>query len=155
MNVKHVIESRISVNRFDTGRALSDADISELVRMATLAPSAYNFQNWKFIAVRTPQAKERLKASPSATAEKVVDAPVTFIIVGTLAAHEGLSQALKPSVDAGIMPQKVADVWGRHGAGYAPRQSAVAAGRSAAFRFAGGDDDDAGRRGAWAWPAAP
>lgn len=110
MNVKHLIESRISANRFDSGRALSDADISELVRMATLAPSAYNFQNWKFIAVRTPQAKERLKAVAFGQ-QKVADAPVTFIIVGTLAAHEGLSQALKPSVDAGIMPQKVADVW--------------------------------------------
>lgn len=110
MNVKHLIESRISVNRFDTGRALSEADIFELVRMATLAPSAYNFQNWKFIAVRTSLAKERLKAVAFGQ-QKVVDAPVTFIIVGTLAAHEGLSQALKPSVDAGIMPQKVADVW--------------------------------------------
>ncbi|MQA40500.1 nitroreductase family protein [Rugamonas aquatica] len=110
MNVKHLIESRISANRFDAGRALSDADISELVRMATLAPSAYNFQNWKFIAVRTPQAKERLKAVAFGQ-QKVADAPVTFIIVGTLAAHEGLPQALKPSVDAGIMPQTVADVW--------------------------------------------
>lgn len=110
MNIKHLIESRISANRFDTSRALDDADISELVRLATLAPSAYNFQNWKFIAVRTPQAKERLKAVAYGQ-QKVVDAPVTFIIVGTLAAHEGLPQALKPSVDAGIMPQKVADVW--------------------------------------------
>ncbi len=110
MNVKHLIESRISANRFDTGRVLSDAGISELVRLATLAPSAYNFQNWKFIAVRTPQAKERLKAAAYGQ-QKVADAPVTFIIVGTLAAHEGLPQALKPSVDAGIMPQTVADVW--------------------------------------------
>ncbi|NVD69229.1 nitroreductase family protein [Duganella sp. BJB1802] len=110
MNIKHLIESRISANRFDTSRALSDADISELVRLATLAPSAYNFQNWKFIAVRTPQAKERLKEVAFGQ-QKVADAPVTFIIVGTLAAHVGLPLALKPSVDAGIMPQTVADVW--------------------------------------------
>ena len=110
MSIKHLIESRISVNRFDTSRALSDADISELVRLATLAPSAYNFQNWKFIAVRTPQAKERLKEVAFGQ-QKVADAPVTFIVVGTLEAHVGLPQALKPSVDAGIMPQTVADVW--------------------------------------------
>ncbi|MYM91089.1 nitroreductase family protein [Rugamonas sp. FT82W] len=110
MNIKHLIESRISANRFDTSRALSDADISELVRLATLAPSAYNFQNWRFIAVRTPQAKERLKEVAFGQ-QKVAEAPVTFIVIGTLDAHAGLPQALKPSVDAGIMPQTVADVW--------------------------------------------
>ncbi|NRR32261.1 nitroreductase family protein [Oxalobacteraceae bacterium] len=107
-HIKQLIESRISANYFDTTRPLSDADIAELVRLATLAPTAYNFQNWKFIAVRSPQAKARLKAV-SYKQQKVEDAPVTFIIVGTLAAHEGLPQALKPSVDAGIMSQKVAD----------------------------------------------
>lgn len=108
--IKQLIEARISANHFDAGRPVADADIAELVRLATLAPSAYNFQNWKFIAVRTPAAKERLKAVAYGQ-QKVVDAPVTFIVIGTLAAHEGLPLALKPSVDAGIMPQKVADVW--------------------------------------------
>jgi len=105
-----LIESRVSANYYDTSRHLSDDDIAELVRLATRAPSAYNFQNWKFIAVRSHEAKARLKAV-SYGQQKVVDAPVTFIICGTLAAHEGLSHALQPSVDAGIMDQSTLDGW--------------------------------------------
>lgn len=60
-NVSELIESRISANAFDTSRRLSDEQIEELVRLATLAPSSFNAQNWKVIAVRTAEAKQRLK----------------------------------------------------------------------------------------------
>lgn len=36
-NVSELIESRISANAFDTSRRLSDEQIEELVRLATLA----------------------------------------------------------------------------------------------------------------------
>jgi len=108
--ITSLIESRASVNHFDPGRPLTDGQITELVRLATLAPSAYNFQNWKFIAVRAQAAKERLKGV-AYHQQKVADAAVTFVICGTLAAHEGLSKALQPSVDAGILPQPVVDSW--------------------------------------------
>ncbi len=109
-SIKALIESRISANYYDSSRHLSENMIAELVRLATLAPSAYNFQNWKFIAVHTPEAKARLKAV-SFGQQKVVDAPVTFIICGTLAAHEGLPHALQPSLDAGILDQSTFEGW--------------------------------------------
>ena len=108
--IKTLIESRVSTNHYDSTRLLSDEEIAELVRLATRAPSAYNFQNWKFIAVRSHEAKARLKAV-SYGQQKVTDASVTFIICGTLAAHEQLPHALQPSVDAGIMDQSVFDGW--------------------------------------------
>lgn len=109
-NITRLIEARNSVINYDTGRAVTDREAAELVRLATLAPSAYNFQNWKFIAVRTPAAKARLQALAFGQ-QQVADAPVTFIICGTLAAHEGLAGALQPSVDAGIMARAVSDSW--------------------------------------------
>ncbi|PJX21046.1 nitroreductase family protein [Advenella sp. S44] len=108
--IKQAIESRVSTNYYDPGRHLSDDDIMELVGQATRAPSAYNLQNWKFIAVRSPEAKARLKAV-SYGQQKVADASVSFIICGTLAAHEQLGQALAPSAKAGIMDQSVIDGW--------------------------------------------
>ncbi|WP_137936715.1 nitroreductase family protein [Chitinivorax sp. B] len=109
-SIQSLIESRVSTNHYDPSRQLSDTEIAELVRLATRAPSAYNFQNWKFIAVRTPEAKARLK-DVSYSQHKVVDAAVTFIICGKLAAHEGLPEALKLSVEAGIFDQSLADRW--------------------------------------------
>lgn len=108
--IKQAIESRVSTNYYDPGRQLSDDDIKALVEQATRAPSAYNFQNWKFIAVRSPEAKARLQ-TVSYGQQKVADASVTFIICGTLAAHEQLAQSLEPSVKAGVMDQSVVDGW--------------------------------------------
>jgi hypothetical protein len=36
---------------------IADAEIARLVQLATRAPTAYNLQNWRFIAVRTPQPR--------------------------------------------------------------------------------------------------
>lgn len=108
--IKTLIEARVSTTRYQADRHLSDDELGELVRLATLAPSAYNFQNWKFLAVRSAEAKARL-FSLSYGQQQVVDAAVTFVICGTLAAHEALPQVLQPSVEAGILRQSTSDSW--------------------------------------------
>lgn len=108
--IRTLLEQRTSVNHFDTRRPLDEPQITELVRLATLSPSAYNFQNWKFIAVRDAAAKQRLKAAAYGQ-QKVVDAPVTFIVCGTLNAHRQLRQVLQPSLDAGILNADVVNGW--------------------------------------------
>ena len=116
--IQSLIEARISANAFDPARELTDAQITDLVRLATRAPSAFNYQNWRFIAVKSAEAKARLKAA-AYNQPKVGDASVTFIVCGTLNAHLGLAAALKPSVDAGIIPQAMADGWvGMAASGY-------------------------------------
>jgi nitroreductase len=108
--IKELIEQRVSTNHFDPRRTLSDHEIGELVRLATRAPSAFNFQNWKFVAVKTPEAKERLKAVAYGQ-QKVVDAAVTFIVCGTLTPHRELAEALRPSLDQGILEPALVDGW--------------------------------------------
>ncbi len=108
--INAIIEQRISANQFDPTKALSTAQIKELVRLATCAPTAFNFQNWKFIAVQSKDAKERLKAV-SYGQQKIVDASVTFIVCGTLEAHKTLAKALKPTLDAGLIDQAMHDSW--------------------------------------------
>ena len=95
--VKEAIEQRISANMFDPSKSLTTAQIEELIRLATCAPTAFNFQNWRFIAVQSKEAKERLKAVAYGQ-QKIVDAAVTFIVCGKLEAHKGLAHALKPSI---------------------------------------------------------
>lgn len=108
--IRQAIESRVSVNHFETNRPLGDAVISSLVAQAARAPSAFNMQNWRFIAVRSEQGKARLK-SVAHGQQKVMDASVSFIVCGTLAAHKYLAAALQPSADAGLMTQPMVDGW--------------------------------------------
>ncbi len=108
--IAEVIKSRISANSYDTARTLNDQEISDLIDLATHAPSAFNLQNWRFLAVRSPEAKARLL--PLAYGQqKVIDAAVTFIVCGTLNPHQSLPSSLKPTLDAGIIDQAIYDMW--------------------------------------------
>lgn len=105
-----LIERRVSANQFDASHHLKDAEIEELVRLATRAPTAYNLQNWRFIAVRTSDAKAKLRKHAYGQA-KVSEAAVTFIICGQLPDHTALADRLRPFVESGHMPQKMASGW--------------------------------------------
>jgi len=108
MSIKTLLEQRISCNYFDPAHTLSEAEITELIRLATLAPSAYNGQNWRFIAVQSANAKQSLL--PLAYGQsKVVDAAVTFIVCGRLDLHTQLAQTLAPTVAAGIFNTELRD----------------------------------------------
>jgi nitroreductase len=59
--VLDAIENRRATNIYDSSRNIGDAQISEMVRLATRAPTAFHLQNWRFIAVKTPEGKVRLR----------------------------------------------------------------------------------------------
>lgn len=105
-----LIEQRVSANLFDDTHALTDEEIEELARLATRAPTAYNLQNWRFIAVRTPETKARLRGLAHGQA-KVSEAAVTFIVCGLLPDHATIPERLLPFVERGYMPPDTALDW--------------------------------------------
>ena len=52
-----LIEQRFSANLFDASHRLSDGEIERLVHLAVRAPTACHLQNWRFVAVRSPEGK--------------------------------------------------------------------------------------------------
>lgn len=105
-----LIEQRVSANLFDASHALTNAEIRELTRLATRAPTAYNLQNWRFIAVQAPETKARLRSLAHGQA-KVADAAVTFIVCGGLPDHAFIPERLDPFVEAGFMSADMALGW--------------------------------------------
>jgi nitroreductase len=104
------ILSRTAAKYYDPAATLSDDQIRELVRIGTTAPTSFHLQNWRFIAVRTREAKARLL--PIAWNQPAItDAAVTFIVVGQLADSRVVPERLAPVVEAGIMPQKMVPEW--------------------------------------------
>lgn len=103
-----LIVQRASVNRFDPSHAIDDATIRELVRYASEAPSADNFQNWRFVAVRTPGRKAEL-CEMAYGQKKVQEASITFIVCGRLRPHLGLRQAMQPFMAAGHVDAAAVD----------------------------------------------
>jgi len=104
------ILSRSTTKKYDHAVTLSDDQIRELVRIGTTAPTSFHMQNWRFIAVRTPEAKARLL--PIAWNQPMItDAAVTFIICGQLADSSVIPKRLAPVVEAGIMPAEMVPDW--------------------------------------------
>ena len=60
MEFLQVVEGRRSIRRF-LPDPVPEEDIREMVRIGTLAPSAGNKQDWRFLAVVNPELKSRMK----------------------------------------------------------------------------------------------
>lgn len=104
------IVSRSAAKYYDPTATLSDDQICELVRIGTSAPTSFHIQNWRFIAVRSPEAKARL--SPIAWSQPpITEAAVTFIICGQLADSSVIPDRLAPLVEAGVMPAAMVSDW--------------------------------------------
>ena len=104
------ILSRSAAKYYDTAAPLSDDQIRELVRIGTTAPTSFHLQNWRFIAVRTPEAKARLR--PIAWDQPAItEAAVTFIVCGQLVETSVIPERLAPVVEAGIMPPAMVPDW--------------------------------------------
>lgn len=100
---KQLLQQRTSVSRYQAGNPLDASVIEDLIEQATLAPSAYNLQNWRFIAVSSDGQKHALHQA-AYQQPQILDAATTIIVIGTLNAHQALPEVLQLSVDAGIMP---------------------------------------------------
>jgi nitroreductase len=104
------ILSRSAAKYYDPAAILSDDQIRELVRIGTSAPTSFHMQNWRFIAVRSRDAKARL--SPIAWNQPpITEAAVTFIVCGQLADSSVIPDRLAPLVLAGIMPATMVPEW--------------------------------------------
>jgi len=104
------ILSRSAAKYYNADATLSDDRIRELVRIGTSAPTSFHLQNWRFIAVRSHEAKARLR--PIAWNQPAItEAAVTFVIVGQLADASTIPARLAPVVEAGIMPAHLVPEW--------------------------------------------
>ena len=81
MEAKALFSERRSVNFFDANKDLNVETLKEIIDLAVLAPSAFNLQPWRIIAVKSPEAKQQL-FELSNSQPKVLEAPVTLILVG-------------------------------------------------------------------------
>ena len=100
-----VIRERISTNNFDSTRQISEAEIREVVADAIEAPSSYNIQHWRFVAVIDPEKKKQLQAA-AYNQGKASQASATLVVLGDLRGYEKLDAIYAPLVERGVMDQQ-------------------------------------------------
>jgi nitroreductase len=82
--LQDVIEHRRTTNVFEPNHTISDEQIEHLVHLATRAPTSFNLQNWRFLAVRTPERKAKQTCVRSGEDKRGrrtgrVEAPIVYI----------------------------------------------------------------------------
>ncbi len=101
------IRERISTNLFDSNREISKSEIRAIIGDAIEAPSSYNIQHWRFVAVTDPEKKQQLKAA-AYNQPKVGQAAATIIVLGDLRGYEKLTDIVERSVKQGLVPRESA-----------------------------------------------
>jgi nitroreductase len=105
-----VIDARRSINNFDSSKTIDQATISKLIEYATKAPTAFNVQNWHFVAVHSADQKAKLKGAAYGQ-QKVEDAAVTFIVSGLLEPQNLISRALEASEEESVLSKEMVEGW--------------------------------------------
>jgi len=80
LDLFEAIKERRSINFFDTERDVPEELLKDLLNTANLAPSSFNLQPWKVIAVRDRERKKALRKC-AMNQPKVEEAPVVLIMV--------------------------------------------------------------------------
>ncbi len=78
MEFSEVVAKRRSVRHLSGKRAVNDEDVRALLEAAVSAPTAGNIQPWRFVVVRSLEARERLAAALHQPWAKA--APVTIVV---------------------------------------------------------------------------
>lgn len=80
MDTIQAIRERRAINYFEPGKTIPDSVLNELLGLANLAPSSFDLQPWKVIAVRDPERKKTLR-NCAMNQQKVEDASAVLIMI--------------------------------------------------------------------------
>ncbi|HEC29874.1 MAG TPA: nitroreductase family protein [Gammaproteobacteria bacterium] len=87
MITQEAIEKRRAVKHFDPEHQMTNEEITKLLSLAVLSPTAFNIQNWRFVVVREPALRQEIRAAAWDQAQ-VTDASLFIILCADLKAWE-------------------------------------------------------------------
>jgi nitroreductase len=119
LSVPEAITSRRSIRKF-VQEPLDQNDLREILRLASLAPSAWNAQTWRFAVVQDPALKEKLQDAAYGQAQ-ITSAPAVIVVYSDMedtlttaeeTAHPGMGEAgrgaQRKTFDGAFSAQEVA-----------------------------------------------
>jgi nitroreductase len=87
METIDAIQQRRAVKHFDPHHEMSAAEIDQLMSLAKLAPTAFNIQNYRFVLVKEPQLRQKIRDAAHGQAQ-VTDASLLIVICADIKAWE-------------------------------------------------------------------
>ena len=87
MDTFEAIEKRRSVKHYDTQHNLTEEEIEKLLSSAILSPTSFNIQNWRFLMVKDPELRKKIR-SASWDQAQVTDASLLLVLCADLKAWD-------------------------------------------------------------------
>ena len=109
LGLKEAVEERRAARSFRPD-PIPEEVLSEILRLGVRAPSGYNLQPWRFIVVKEPENKEKLRAC-AFDQRQVSEAPVVLICCGDrrVSQPEYIESIIKLGLEAQAMNEAFAN----------------------------------------------
>ena len=79
MNTLETIQARRAIKHYDAAHQMTEAEIRQLLEAAMQAPTAFNIQHWRFVAVTDPEIRKQIRANAWDQAQ-VTDASLLVVL---------------------------------------------------------------------------
>ncbi len=87
MKVTEAIVKRRSIKAFDPHHRMTEQEISMLMSLAMLSPTAFNIQNWRFVVITDPVLRQQIRAV-SWNQAQVEEASLLIVLTADLKSWE-------------------------------------------------------------------
>jgi nitroreductase len=109
-NFFDVIRDRHSVRSYDPSVNIPREELTEMLKLATLAPSSSNMQPWRFLVIDSPEMKQKLL--PIAfNQQQVIEASAVIAVLGDVESNKNAAEIYGQAVKAGLMPEETAKLF--------------------------------------------
>ena len=114
LSAPEAIAKRRAIRKFDPNRPLADELLKQILGLASLAPSSFNTQPFRFLVVRSQKNRDRLRSCAYGQ-PKVGEAPVVIVVLGYHNPHKtNMPAIIDQSVRIGAMTKEIgAGILGR------------------------------------------
>lgn len=100
-----VLQERHSVRSYDPSVKISKEELTELLEIATSAPSSSNLQPWRFLVIDQDDLKQKLLPIAN-NQQQVVEASAIIAVLGDLKSYEQAEAIYGKAVGAGYMSKE-------------------------------------------------
>jgi nitroreductase len=102
--ITEVMKERQSIRKYKRGVEIPQETLSNILELATTAPSSWNLQHWKFVVVQKQENKDKLL--PIAyNQQQVSDCSALIVVLGDLEANKNADKVHSEAVRAGSMTE--------------------------------------------------
>ncbi len=101
MDTLDAIQLRRAVKAYDPSHVMPDHEITQLLELTALSPTAFNLQHWRFVIIEDPDLRQQLRAI-AWDQSQVTDSSLLIVLCADLKAWEKSPQRYWKNADPAV-----------------------------------------------------